>query len=94
MIAALEFAKMGKSMTAGLMNKLADTYMIYEGYVDYLACFRNYLNELIAIMPSNTNEFRAKTGHQAKTKLGRNPDVCFNVVLLLFIVYVINSLNI
>ena len=51
---AMVFAKMGKSMTLEFIYKLADTYAVGSGgeYVDYLTCFRSYLNELISIMPS------------------------------------------
>ena len=74
---ALVFAKMGRSMNNEFMHKLADTYMIQstngELYVDYLTCFRNYLNELISILPANTNEFRVKPGHPVKEKLGNHP---------------------
>lgn len=51
-LAALEYASINKTMTQEFMSKLADTYTVREGQVDYLACFRNYLNELISIMPS------------------------------------------
>ena len=54
---AMAFAKIGKSMTSEFVNRLADSYaMGSEGqYVDYLTCFRSYLNELISIMPSQVS---------------------------------------
>jgi hypothetical protein len=72
-LAALDFAAMGKNMTPELRNKIADTYMVADGKVDYLTCFRNYLNELIGIMPSMTSEFKRKEGHQAREFRGNHP---------------------
>lgn len=33
-------------MTADAMNKLADEFVLSNGLVNYLYCFRNYLNEM------------------------------------------------
>ena len=56
-IAALEFAQLGKTMNPDFMNKLADTYTVRDGNVDYLTCFRNYLNEIISQMPTKKADF-------------------------------------
>jgi len=45
-IAALQKADTSKSMTADAMNKLADEFVLSNGLVNYLYCFRNYLNEM------------------------------------------------
>ena len=39
-----------------------------EDLVDYLSCFRNYLNELISVMPTSTSEFSLKPQHMARLK--------------------------
>lgn len=45
-IAALESANFGKAMTAENMNRLADSYTLSNGLVNYLLCFRSYLGDI------------------------------------------------
>jgi Ca2+-binding EF-hand superfamily protein len=45
-ISALESANFGKSMNAESMNRLADSYTLSNGLVNYLMCFRSYLGDL------------------------------------------------
>jgi len=60
-------------------DKLAKSYTIREGYVDYLSCFRNYLNEMISVMPANFSEYTLKQAHPVRSKVGVHPwDFAYN----------------
>eukprot|EP00597_Dinobryon_sp_UTEXLB2267_P001077 CAMPEP_0170069002 /NCGR_PEP_ID=MMETSP0019_2-20121128/7808_1 /TAXON_ID=98059 /ORGANISM="Dinobryon sp., Strain UTEXLB2267" /LENGTH=692 /DNA_ID=CAMNT_0010276873 /DNA_START=292 /DNA_END=2370 /DNA_ORIENTATION=- len=54
-ISALQKADTSKSMSADAMNKLADEYILSNGLVNYLYCFRNYLNEMTGMEATEMN---------------------------------------
>ena len=72
-LGALEFAALEKTMSLEFMNNLANTYLSRDGLVDYLSCFRNYLNELIAIMPSSVSELKLKPATKSRMTRGNHP---------------------
>ena len=70
---ALKFADLGRD-SSHFQNKLADTYALRGGdLVDYLSCFRNYLNELISVMPTKSSEHIVKPSTQPREKKGNHP---------------------
>ena len=45
-IAAVEMADVTKSMELDQISTLADSYLLANGRINYLLCFRNYLSDL------------------------------------------------
>lgn len=72
-IAALDAANDDKSMTAEAMNKLADDYTRTDGLIDYLACFRTYLNGMVSstsnknLLSSSMSALETNSPHKSKS---------------------------
>lgn len=58
-ISALQKADNGKTMTAESMNKLADSYTLSNGLVNYLFCFRSYLSDLTGMENSSMSKSKS-----------------------------------
>lgn len=71
---ALVKAGFSDAMSSEFMQKLADTYTITKpNMVDYLTCFRSYLNELISIMPSKESRHVPKLATPSRSTQGQHP---------------------
>lgn len=60
-------------MTLDSMNKLADDYILSNGMVNYLYCFRNYLGDITS-MGSSTGGAAYGTGSFSTSQLASSSD--------------------
>lgn len=72
-VEALETAKIHQSMTPDAITALIEKYTVRGEFVDYLSCFRNFLGEVIAMMPFSTNEFKALEMTKSRDVVGGHP---------------------
>jgi Ca2+-binding EF-hand superfamily protein len=61
-----------QSMTPQMVNELADEYTLSQGLVDYLSCFRTYLNDMVGSMSQSKSQVAFNESELKKNPLVRD----------------------
>lgn len=60
------------TMTPQMMNDLADEYTLSQGLIDYLSCFRTYLNDMVGSMTQSKSQVAFNESELKKNSLVRD----------------------